>query len=187
MSNPVEKNFNEKEKTSHIETLVYNRPEKRFMVKREYKDKNHTVEFKELTEWGLVKEIKNGFVIIIRTVESLELENPTKLVYYRMPIDFRINDNVEDGLYHYLVSNSCSDPDDSFGKRYMRISIKNVQNGVGFPCPLPSSLYKGEFPWLKITVGKSQKIDASEIEALLTNGECLGVFDNINLANRVVS
>lgn len=183
--NPVDRKF-EEHKTNFIETIVYVRTEQAFKIKREYKD--HTVEFKELSEWHLVKEVTDAFVIVIRTVETLELEKPTKLCYFKVPISYRVMDNIGDGKYFYMIEDISQDPDDEFGKKFLTITIRNVSIKIGFPCPLPSSLYRGEFPWLKITVGKSIKLDPEEIETLLTKEplRCLGIFDNVNLTNRVV-
>jgi hypothetical protein len=63
---------------------------------------------------------------------------------------------------------------------------KNVNTGVCCSVPIPNDLYHGEYIWLKITKGKSIRINKAELEEILQTGEAMAIM-SMDLKNRVVS
>lgn len=181
MSNPVEKKFNEKQR-AYFEQIAWDNKTKEFYVKRTF-PKSSDVERHELAEHGLIRKVETC-IIIVRQLESEELEQPVKTVFYKLPVTYEIKPEDEDW---YLREETVSNPDDRFEKKFKSIMMKNVNNGQCMSIPFPNdTLYHGEYTWLKVTKGKSVRLTKDQLEKLLQTGEAMAIMD-MKLENRMVS
>lgn len=182
MAEEIEKRFNMKQK-AFTEEISWNNKTKKYYIKRTF-PKSSEVEEHELSEWGFVRKVET-FLLIARQIESVDLEEPTKMIFYRLNFTYEIRSGEEFEDW-FLVPSVRSDPDDRHNKKFLQINMKNANTGECLPIPIANALYKGEYEFLKITKGKSIKISKSELEDAVTSGECLGIFD-MQMKNRMVS
>jgi hypothetical protein len=133
---------------------------------------NKEVSRKELSVWGFKKSL--SVCLLIRTSKPNygNLEMPESPEMYKVDITYSVNPTAK-SLY-LKQETQQSDSNDSV---VTKIFLKDVNSGSCQSLPVPSQLYKDEFP-ITITKSKGQLISISDSVKLLKSGLCLGVFND---------
>jgi hypothetical protein len=132
-----------------------------------------------LSSWGLQKQF-TVYVHVSRKIQTEEYENPVKVLNYKIPITYTIQ-NIESGktVYLKMVQQGFDTPQrDNPKSAWVSLMLRDVNTGVTQFSPMPNSLYKGEFPFLATEVGKAIELHTKQdILALWRSGLCLGFYD----------
>lgn len=174
--------------TEHTEQIKFDIETEEFYVERTTSlGKNESFERLPLTQWGLTKKA-TVYAHIIRKIESVDFEEPVKIVNYSLPLTYEILDN-EAGKYVYLklVEQSFEGRiRDNVKANWKKVMMRNLENGVVQEVPLPNSMFRPEeFSFLKITRGKATELTKKDIYSLWKEGLCIGSYD-YKLENRII-
>jgi hypothetical protein len=180
MSHEIERRFKERE-SNYSEQIKFDFKTREFYIARTYP---HSEDVKRLplSQWGLTRKVETS-IIVCRQMESESYEQPVSVLFYKIALIYEIK---EDAPYWYLISDTSKNESDHLERLWQTVSLKNVDSGQGMSCPIPNSLYKPEYPFLKITKSKAVKISSEELEELCHSGKVLGIF-NMDLTNRITS
>lgn len=133
-----------------------------------------------LSSWGLHKQF-TVYLHVSRKIQTEDFEHPVKVLNYKIPIVYTIQ-NIESGKTVYLkLVQQCFDTPirDNPKSAWVSLMMRDVNSGITQFTPLPNSLYKGEFGYLAIEVGKAVELKTKQdILALWSSGLCLGYFDD---------
>jgi hypothetical protein len=131
--------------------------------------------------------------LIVRLVEKLDLDlkEPKKVIYYSLPIEYKIKDGVKNTWLSWHYVRNPDDPEEDSPK-YMRVYIHRFNSETPFlcsisECPIPNSIFELEnpegLPDLDIIVGKPKMLTDEEKTRIQLEGKSCGIFTS-DLLNR---
>ncbi len=174
--------------TDCIEKIKYNPITEEYYVEAKGCGKTIGTEKKPLSTWGLYKKFEL-FVHVYQKLEQPSFEHQNRIVNYKLPLTFEINDNLL-GKYIYLKLEKQSFDDEdlrSLKGDWVTLVLRDLESSVCQPVPMPNENFRQEdFSYLKISVGKATEMTTKqEILELWHSKRCLGYYDS-KLVNFII-
>lgn len=163
----------------YIEQLKFDPELEEFFIERSI-GTDEKFERQPLSTWGLEKQF-TVFIHASRKIQTSDFENPYAIINYKIPITYTIED-IESGrcVYLKLVGQSFDIPKrDNPKAKWVNLMLRDVDTGITQFAPKPNALYRDEFPYLKMDVGKAVELPTKkDVLELWRSGLCLGYYDS---------
>jgi hypothetical protein len=154
-----------------------------YQIERKFPDKRKPVVLLPIESWGFSKET-SSIAIVKRELENAnDLENPSNIVLYEIPITWTVLDNpnaksifLKHGEFTKIINEDLK-----YREFFDVVRIFVLDNrGENHEAQLMNT---SEFPFSMVSVkkGKAKRITLEEGKILMSGKKCLGIFTSKDL------
>lgn len=136
-----------------------------------------------LSAWRLVKEIDGLCAVVVQERVNDDLEEPMKFTYYKVPLKFAMKPDYKN---RYLTKETQGGNDEQWQKT-AKVYCRNLETLQSVEVQLPQNQEMALAVEYTVRRLKSSKVSKAELKKILLSGECIGIFRNLDLLERIVS